>query len=399
MANAFQNIAEQINFFGNQVLIQLRANLALVDKVNRDYRGAVSAAGATITIPTINLAGAAATRATDGAVTVNSGSSKLVTVTMQQVYYTFEVDNLQQTFSNINLLYELAQRASIKMADGIDSLLTALWPLIPYRTGKLDGTAVFNSTDKMNAFMAARKLLKDNRAPTDQLFAVLGTTEEFNLSALDLYQQAQQAGDSSQLRTGQMKKVVGIQPYSSQSIPTNVAFATAAQWAAPTVNGTPAIGSTSIVIAAAGLAQTLKAGHVFTIAGDLQPYSLTADAVTTGAGAATLLISPPLAAQPLNGAVITPVVYTATHSINIVADPSAYLLVVRPQNEFVPGAGVFSTQYTDPVSGLTFRMNIEANVAGNPNAGSAYHQRVTLDMLAGAQLIRPELAVRLEGQP
>jgi hypothetical protein len=398
MANVFTNIADSIQFFGAEVLVQLRQQLALVDKVNRNYQGAATAAGSVLSIPTIQMSGTAQTRAVDGGVTVNSGSSKLTLVTMQQILYTFELDNLTQTFSNINLLYEMANRSAIILADGIDATLTGLWPLIPYRVGKLDGTGAFNATDKMNVFMQARKVLKDNRAPVDRLFSIIGTTEELNLTSLDLYQQAQQAGDQTQLREGSMKKVVGIQPYASQAVPTNYTFSTAAMWGSPTVNGTPAIGSTSIVIAAAGLTQTLKKGHIFTIAGDTQPYSLTADALTSGAGAATLFISPSLAAQPLNGAVITPLVYTGTHSINIVADPSAYLLVVRPQEDFVPGSGVNSTQFIDPRSGLAFRMNIESNIANNPAAGSAYHTRVTLDMLAGSGLIRPELAVRLEGQ-
>lgn len=406
MANAFSNIAEQINYFGNIVLVQLRNQLALVNRVNRDYDPrAVSASGATITIPTIEMGGSAQTRAVEGGVTVNAGTSRLVTVTMQQLTYVWELDNLQQTFSNVNLMMEMATRGAIKMADGLDGMITGLWPLIPYTVGKTDGSAAFNTTDGINVLPAARKTLLNNQAPVDRLFSILGTTEAFNMQTLPIYQQAQQAGDTTQLRTGQMKPVVGIQPYESQSVPTNVGFTTASDWGTPTVNGTPAIGATSITIAGAGASKTLTKGSIITIAGGgttpqgaAQPYSLTSDVVTSGGGAATITISPALKGAPSNGDAITPVAYTGTHSINLVADPSAYLLVIRPQADFVPGAGVLSMTFTDPVSGLTFRLHIEANVAGNPSAGQAYKQRMTLDLLAGVQLIRPELAVRLEGQ-
>ncbi len=406
MANAFSNIAEQINYFGNKVLIQLRNQLALVNRVNRDYDpAATSAAGATITIPTIEMSGAAQTRAIEGGVTVNTGTSRLVTVTMQQIVYTWELDNLQQTFSNVNLMNEMATRGAIKMADGLDGLLTGLWPLIPYRAGKADGSATFNTTDGINAFPQARKVLVDNLAPVDRLFSILGTTEAFNLRTLPIYQQAYQAGDTAQLRTGEMKPIVGVQPFESQAVPTNVSFTSAADWGTPTVNGTPAIGATSIVVAGAGASKLLTKGSIITIAGagttphgDPQPYSLTADATSTSGGAATITINPPLKGAPSNGAAITPVAYTGTHSINLVADPNAYLLVIRPQADFVPGAGVLSMTFTDPQSGLTFRLHIEANAAGNPASGQAYKQRMTLDLLAGAQIIRPELAVRLEGQ-
>lgn len=403
MANAFQNIAEQINFFGAQVMLQLRQELALVDKVNRDYRGAATAKGSTVTIPRIDMSGNAQTRVTDGGITINSGASVNAQVTMQQIVYAWDWDNLQQTFSNVDLFFETAQRAAIKMADGVDGMITGLWPLIPYSVGPTDGSASFSTARSVNDYAYAKKVLKDNRAPVRDLFSILGTTEEFNLTTLPLYQQAQQSGDPSQLRNGTLKPIYNIQPYASQAVPTNVSFTTIGDWGSPTVNGTPAIGSTTITIAAAGNSKVLTKGSIITIAGDTmlngapQPYSLTADVTTTSGGAATISISPALKSQPTSGAVITPVTFTGTRSINLVADPKAYLLVIRPQDDIIPGAGVYTTQFTDPASGLTFRLHLEANVAGNPTAGNAYHTRATLDMLAGVNIIRPELAVRHHG--
>ncbi|HEX8851171.1 MAG TPA: hypothetical protein VF761_16720 [Gemmatimonadaceae bacterium] len=407
MANQFDKIASDITFFGTLVLAQLRQQLALVNRVNTDYKGASSAAGRKISIPVVEMSGSAQTRGIGGGVTRNSGKATAVEVVMQQITYSWELDNLEETFSNVNTVLEMAQRAAIKMADGVDALLTGLWPLIPYRVGPLDGSGLFNPTDKVKAFAQARKALKDNLAPTDRLFMILGTTEELNLTTLDIYTQAQQSGDPTQLRTGALKPIMGVQPYASQAVPTNITFTPADNtgWNTPTTSGVNAIGATTLNVAGLANGATITKGSIFTIAGggtmpngQPQPYSVTADVVASGGGAAALPISPALKAAPANGATITPVAYTGTHSINLIADPSAYLFVVRPQAAVPPGAGVLQMDFTDPVSQLTFRLSIEANIARDNAAGRAYTTVWTLDLLAGANIVRPELAVRAEGE-
>lgn len=408
MANNYDKVSSDITFFGTLVLAQLRQQLALVNRVNTNYQGAASAAGRKLTIPVIEMSGSAQTRGIGGGVTRNGGKAVNVEVVMQQVTYSWDVDNLDETFANVNLVMEMASRAAIKMADGLDAMLTGLWPLIPYRVGPVDGSGMFNPTDKVKVYAQAKKLLKDNLAPVDRLFSIIGTTEELNLTTLDIYTQAQQSGDPTQLRTGQLKPLLGVQPYASQAVPTDISFTPADNtgWNTPTTSGTNAIGSTTLNVTGLAAGVTITKGSIFTVVGggtlgktaQPQPYSVTADVVASGGGGAALPISPALKGAPSNGATITPVAYTGTHSINLVADPSAYLMVIRPQASIIPGSGVLETTFTDPQSGLTCRLLIESNVARDPDAGRAYTTVWTLDLLAGVNIVRPEMAVRAEGE-
>jgi hypothetical protein len=399
MANTISSLAESIQFFGAELLVQLRNQLALIGLVNRNYQGAVAASGQTINIPSLSITGTANTRAINGAVTVDDMASQNVAVTMQQVYKSVKLDNLQQTFSNVDLMMAAAQRLAIIMADGVDALLTALWFQIPYEVGKTDGTATFNATDKMNVFAAARKQLMLNKAPVDRLQAVVGPTEAYNLRTLDLFNQALQSGSAEQRQTGDLGRVAGFALHESQATPTNITLSTAAQWATPLIGAAgAAIGATSIPVKGLQVSQTpcIKKGSIFVH--NSNNYVVTADANSDAGGLATVFINPPLKSAAVNNDVITVTNYThsAAGSVGFAFDPDAFLLVVRPQASFVPGAGVYQETFSDPVSGLEFRLNIEAAASGA--GGTAMQQVLTCDLLAGAALVRPELACRIAGQ-
>jgi len=402
MANTISSVAESIQFFGQEVLSQLRARLALVGIVNRDYSGATAAHGQTINIPSLAISGTARTRAIAGAVTTDDVSSSTTSVTMQQVYKSIKLDNLQQTFSNVNLADEYAQRLAIQLANGADSLLTDLWYKIPYEVGTADGTAAFGSTPKLTALAAARKVLSNNLAPVDRLQAVVGPTEAYNIRALDIYNQANTWGSAEGRQTGDLGTVQGFSMRESQNAPSTVTLTTAATWGTPLVNNGAgyAIGDTSIAVDGLG-AGDIKKGSCFRLGGN--NYAVTAD-VTTAAGAATISITPPLKTAVADNDAITFATgnhgliggHSAAGSVGFAYDPDAFLFVVRPQVEFIQGAGVAQFSFSDPDSGLSFRLNIEAAASGG--AGTAMHQVFTADMLCGAALVRPELAVRISGQ-
>jgi P22 coat protein - gene protein 5 len=402
MANTISNIAENIQFFGTEVLVQLRNRLALVGLANRNYEGAASAPGSIINVPTIAISGAARTRTINAAVVTDDINSANVQVTMTQIYKGVKIDNLQKTFSNIDLMLEIAKRLAIVLADGADSLLTGLWWQIPYEVGKVDGTASFNATDRMNVLAQARRQLMANQSPTDQLKSVFGPTEAFNLRALDLYQQAMQAGTPEQRMSGALLPGMGFEIRESQSIPTNILLTTAAIWGTPTSTGTQPIGGTTIVFAGLG-AGTLKQGSIFKHTASGFQYALAADqAIVTNA--ATVTVTPALKAAIANAdafSITNPITgnsfgHSATQSINVAFDPGAYLFVIRPQADFVPGSGVASFQFSDPDSNLSFRLHFESYVSGA--AGTAMQEFLTADLLAGAAVVRPELATRITGQ-
>lgn len=79
-----------------------------------------------------------------------------------------------------------------------------------------------------------------------------------------------------------------------------------------TATGSPVVdggsqtgGSLDVTGCTADQAAFLKAGDVFTIAGDFKVYMVTADAASNGSGEATLSIIPDLQASPASGAALT----------------------------------------------------------------------------------------------
>jgi hypothetical protein len=401
MANSVSNISESIQYFSARLLYFLRAELALLGFTSRNYEDNPAQAGSYINISDLKISGTANVRTINGAVNADDMSSVQNQVQLKQIYKAVKVDNLQKTFSNVDLMDEAASRLGVILADGADSQLTGLWSQIPYEVGKFDGSGAFNSTDKMNVLASARKTLTNNKVPRRDLQAVIGPTEAFNLRTLDLFQQAQQRGDSEGLREGTLGRVMGFDVRESQSTPATVTLTTATIWGTPLVNNGPGypIGTTSIAVNGLG-AGTIKAGSIFNFGADA--YSVTADATIT-ANAATLVFTPALKtavvnAQALNGpaGTGTPTGHSAAGSVGFAYHPDAFLWVVRPLADFIPGSGVVSHQQVDPISGLAVRVSIQSQVAGG--AGTAMQETITADFLCGAGLIRPEMSVRISGQ-
>lgn len=405
MANALASITTQITFFGNLLLAALRPRLALVGRIDTNtYPGVVSAPGQIISIPALTIAGAMQDRDIGGGANVGSAASRNVNILLHQGTFTVPLDNLQQTFTNIALLQETAVRMAIIAANYVDSKLTTLYTKIPYAVGNTAGTAIFNSSDKMNALNLARLQLMRNLAPMDRLRALINPSEASNIRALDLYNQAQQAGQTAARTNGSFFDIYGINIWESQNAPTNITLSTTANWSTPLVDAsavTPAIGDVTLVVKGLGATQTIKAGSIFTVGvdsfGQPIPYSVTTNTISTSGGGATLPISPALKTAPADGATITPRLYTAAGSQGLVYDPSVIQLVIRPQADFV-GPAVLTQVFTDPESGVSFRLHLESNVAQQEAAGAAYVTKLTMDILCGAECLRPEFGVRLEGQ-
>lgn len=401
MANSISNISESIQYFTSRLLYVLRNELALLGFTSRNYEDSPSQNGAIININDLRISGSAGVRTINGAVNVDDMSSAQTQVTMAQIYKSVKVDNLQKTFSNVDLMNEAASRLGIILADGADAQLVNLWSQMIFETGKTDGNATFNSTDKMNYLAKARQILTVNKVPIRGLQAVFGPTEAYNMRILDLFQQSSQAGTAEQLREGTLGRAMGFQLRESQATPATVTLSTAAQWATPLVDnvaGYP-IGTTTIHIDGVQASQTapIKKGSIFVLGGN--NYVVTADSGNSDAtGDVDLLISPPLKTAVANNDPITVTGYThsAAGSVGFAYHPDAFLWLVRPLAPFTPGAGALSYQLSDPESGLAVRVSIQATVAGG--AGTAMQEVITADFLCGAGLVRPDMGVRITGQ-
>jgi hypothetical protein len=399
MANAISSISENIQYFTQRLLSQLRNELALLGYTSRNFENEVAQPGQTINVNDLTVSGAAKVRTINGAVDVDDMSAVQKQVTLKQIYKAVKVDNLQRTFSSAKLINEAADRLAIILADGADAQLTGLHAYMPYETGEVDGTEAFDATLKFSYLAKALQILKINQVIPRDLQAVFGTTEAYDIRTLDLYHDASKAGTAEQLREGSLGRIYGFNMRESQSTPGSVTVSTAAQWATPLIDnaaGYP-IGTTTIHIDGAQASQTapIKAGSTFLLGGNR--YAVTTTSGNTDAtGDVDLAIWPPLKTAVADNDPLTPTGHSAAGSVGFAYHPDAFLWIVRPQAPFLEGSGPLSYQMTDAESGLSVRVSIETKVAGA--AGTAMQETITADFLCGAGLIRPELAVKVYGK-
>ena len=394
MSNNLGSVAEDLTYFGSEVLSQLQNRLTLVQTVRRSYQGAEESAGSNVQIPYITISGGATARAIGGAATASDVDAQYTTVVLGQIYQAASIDNLQKTFQNIDLMAETAARLAYNLAAASDSKIAALWNEIPNEVGTLDGTSIFNATDDINVFAAARKKLSANQAPLDlnNIHAVINPSEAYALRTLTSYKQANFSGTAEGRRTGDLYDTFGFQIHESQQIQ-DATLSVAAEWLSPgAVVGAFAKGASAVAINSVGVG-TIKKGSTFTIG--TAAYSVTADATIT-ANAATVSIYPKLKVALVGGEAVTAVVHSAAASMNLMYHSDAFLFVARPSAAFAQGSGVTSVVVRDPQTGLGLRVSHQSQLLGS--AGVAMTESILVDIVCGAKTVRPEWAIKATGQ-
>lgn len=403
MANYLNPIAEDLKYFGQEVVFQLKNALKLVPTVRTDYDGPSVKAGSHVQIPRIRVAGTASTRVSGGAVNLSDIVSDFVDIQVVEVYKAVAVDNIQKTLTNVNLMDELVQRIVYPVGASCDGLVAGLWTQFPYEAGKTDGTAMFNSTDDMNVLNDGEKILRDNGCPMDdgQLNVALGTTETVNLKKLDSYKRYDASGDPVQRRTGELKPLMGFRIMSTQQIG-SAQLSSATETASPgAFNGAALKGATSAPMNGLGTG-AVKKGTTFTITGvtggpntTSLRFTVLADATIT-TNAATVTFFPPL---PVDVADTTAVQFkehtaSAPSSMNLMYHRNAIVAVSRPLAPFA-GNNVDSVVVQDPDSGLSLRISYQSQLV--TSTGSV--EQIKCDLLFGAGVIQEGCTVKLTGAP
>lgn len=383
-----------IDVFGQEILFRLKSLLGFVKQFPRNMNvGEYASHGQTLYIPSVAISGGLSERGIGGAAVASDVASSQVAVTMAQHYKGVKVDNLVNTLTNVDLMTRLADDLAGIAAEGIDAILYRLWKQIPNQVGNVDGTSPF-AANGLNILADARLVATRNKWPkAAPRYGILTPAEATELLKVPGVIQVQNAGSAEALREGKLGRVMGWDLDESNTTDEVVTLATATNWgAAPVVNGAHAIGATTIAVSAAGTG-TIPAGSIFSVGGNA--YTAKADATIT-TNAATITLNVPLKTAVAGGAAITPVNHSAASGIGLLYNPNAFLFVNRPMAPFMAGTGVLEKVVTDPDSGLTFRLLFESQ--GQGGAGDAYSQKVTLDILCGAAVIRPEQALRFAGK-
>lgn len=326
---------------------------------------------------------------------VTENSTSIVVNNQAGVDFSFVSTDLTLTIDKYAERY--LKPAMNVIANKIDSDLTALYKDV-YQNSGTAGT----TPSTFASVTGAAKTLDLAACPTDERRLVLDPTAHWSVAdgLKGLFLQ-KNVGDY--IEKGYLGSVAGFDTYNDQNI---VAHTKGTATGTPLINGASQTGS-SLVTDGWTASQTpiLKKGDVFTLAGvhsvnpvsylstgNLQQFTVTADANSDGSGNATLSISPAITtsgayqtvdASPADNAAIT---VLSSHTANLAFHQNAFALVTVPL--IIPDSAVWSARET--FNGLSIRVIKDYDVTNDKEI-------CRLDVLYGVKTIYPELACRLLG--
>jgi len=236
--------------------------------------------------------------------------------------------------------------------------------------------AVPFASDVSDATDAGTTLSLQKAAVRDRRF-ILDPLAYGNALQLRAFQDSSWTGDARTIKDGEIREKLGFSFWMNQNLPTHT-----------NANGTPTgwlvdqddVAVNDLVVTIDTGSNDPVEGDVFTIAGDTQTYVVASYATNV------ITFQPPAQVAWAEDAVIT---FKGAHKVNIAFQKNAIAFASRPLAEGIDGLGNIIEQETDPVSGLSLRLEI-----------SRQHKqtRFAFDILFGVELVRPQLAVRLAGQ-
>lgn len=380
MANDLSVVAPKLLAQG---LMALRENAVMPRLVNRDYEAEAAQKGTTVTIP---IPSAIADRAVAPNVvppaSVDSAPTQALIPLDQWREAPFHLTDREVLESMNGVIPMQASEAIKSLVNYANAFIMSKYKGVYGQFGTA-GTTPF-ATDTSDA-TGPRKILNNQLAPLDSRRFVIDPDAEANALNLRAFQDMSFSGSAAGIVEGQINRKMGFDWYMDQQVPTHtkgVATGT------PLSNGVTAIGATSVPTDGwtNDTVGILLEGDLISFAGHSQSYVVTADA-DSGAttGPATLSIAPALQAQVNDGEAITVV---NDHVVNLAFHRDAFAFASRPLQDSAEGLGSIIETATDPVSGLSLRLEI-----------SRQHKQTqfSYDMLFGAALVRRELVTRLLG--
>lgn len=401
MANSLANVSEGLTYVGRKLLSNLKSRNVLVKRTNTTYLQGWGY-GATFSIPDVEVAGAAATRAIGGAATASNVNSMVRTFTKAQIYKAARVDNLQVLFSSVDLMDKLSERLAYKVTKKADGIVAGLHNYVPYETGTVDGTSCWSPTATSDLFAplnAALRIFGEQDAVMNGLTAVFNPYEASIIRAIPGLYSADRAGDTGMLRNAEIGNIMGFDVLWSQQIQ-NATLSAAAQTASPgAVVGAHVAGAVTLAANSLGTG-AVKAGTTFSIAGVVndEGYALrfvvTSDATITS-NAATLPIFPALPVDVADTTAITFTEHSAAGSMNLAFTQDAIATAWQGMANFLPGTGVAVENVTDDQTGLSVQVALQSQILGD--AGEAYSTTIAASLVFGAGIARPEEIVKITG--
>lgn len=245
--------------------------------------------------------------------------------------------------------------------------------------------AAFAATSSGNAMasrldpIGVRRLMNINLCPLENRRFMLDFEAEANALALAEFADVSQSADAGPKIKGIIGEKYGYLFGADDHIPTH----TAGTGASYQVNNGAGYAAGTKTIAVDVGTGTLLEGDILTFSTHEQTY-----VVTTALSGGSVSFEPGLAVAVADNVTIAK---AATHIVNLAFHKDAWAFAMRPMLDStigLPTGGHFMQTVTDPVSGMSFRLEVTRQ----------YKQTMwEIDALWGTRLVRPDLACRLMG--
>lgn len=378
MSNTNTNILPKLLAQG---LLALRQQSIMTRLVNTSYSDMAAQKGAVINIPI------------PSAVTVTNVTPSALPATNQDIAPTVALVTLdfwkEGTFymtdsdavSVMDGVIPMQASEAIKgLANAVDSYIFGKTTGIFGYAG-VAGTTPFNTS--LNIAASARMLLNSQLAPLSDRRGVIDPAAEMNFLLNTNILQTEQRGDSAGIIEGSIGRKLGLDWYMDQNVTT---YTPGTGWVtgfSSTAGAT--ISANTLTVLNATASGTIKVGDIFTVTGSTQQYVVTAAAAASATVTVALAIYPELKATVTAGAALT--VLATAYTMNLAFHRDAFAWASRPLSS-IGGYGNEFSSAVDPISGIALRLEV-----------SRQHKQTTFafDILGGANLIRPELAVKILG--
>ena len=190
------------------------------------------------------------------------------------------------------------------------------------------------------------------------------------------------------LEEGTLGRILGIDWYMDQNVTTfTVGTAAASGYIASTVAGVA--GQTTLNVINATASGNMAVGDIFTFTTSVdskqQQYVIQTIVAVAATTAAIFTFQPPLTTAVATGSTL--IFISVTYTANLAFHRDAFAWASRPLAE-IQGLGNEMMSQTDPISGITLRLEVSRQ----------YKQTTfSFDILGGAALVRPALAVKILG--
>jgi hypothetical protein len=360
----------------------LRENCVMPRLINTTFSAVAGAQGSTLEISVPAAASASAVAPANIPPDITGIVPTVKTMTLDKWYESgFFVTDKDAMDIRAGVLPAQAGSCVKALANQVNTDLLALYKEV-YGFVGVPATTPFSTG--LDEVAQARKVLSTQLCPLGERRGVLDPTAEANFILVPSVLNANQRGDDQAIVEGRISRILGIDWYTDQAVPTHTAGTASG---ATTDSAGYLAGVKTITLASAGTG-SIVVGDIITFAGHSQTYTVTSgDASVAGGGTVSFEpgLAVALAASPIA------ITVKATHVVNLVFAREAFGFANRPFSggELMPGVERVGSSYMqDPVSGLFLRVE---------HTREHRRDKLNFDVLYGVKTFRPEYAARIAG--